>query len=74
MPPGNEHAVRVGVSVIRGAHRQSPGAVLGWRSGLPFLLEGFLPSTAQAQAMRARINAGATYEELAETYDALSRG
>ncbi|GIH95018.1 hypothetical protein ACFFMN_17045 [Planobispora siamensis] len=74
VPPGNEHAIRVGVSVLRAAHRQSPRTVLGWRSGLPALLEGFLPTTAQAQAMRARINAGANYDELAETYDALSRG
>ncbi|GAA3445882.1 hypothetical protein [Planomonospora venezuelensis] len=64
VPPGNEHAVRVGVSVLRAPHRQSPHAVLGWRVGLPVLLEGFLPTTAQAQAMRARINAGAAYEEL----------
>ncbi|MEU8199632.1 hypothetical protein [Streptosporangium sp. NPDC049046] len=64
VPPGNEHAIRVGVSVIRAGHRQSPAALLGWRVGLPALLEGFLPTTAQAQAMRARINAGATYDDL----------
>ncbi|MEU4403127.1 hypothetical protein AB0F88_01305 [Streptosporangium sp. NPDC023963] len=40
------------------------GALLGWRLGLPVVLDGFLP-TAQAQAMRARINAGATYDDLA---------
>ncbi|WP_329093362.1 MULTISPECIES: hypothetical protein [unclassified Streptosporangium] len=65
VPPGNEHAIRVGVSVIRAGHRQSPRALLGWRLGLPALLDGFLPTTAQAQAMRARINAGATYDDLA---------
>ncbi|MGJ6963183.1 hypothetical protein ACSDR0_14850 [Streptosporangium sp. G11] len=65
VPPGNEHAIRVGVSVIRAGHRQSPRALLGWRLGLPALLDGFLPTTAQAQAMRARVNAGATYDELA---------
>ncbi|MFF3437004.1 hypothetical protein [Streptosporangium sp. NPDC002721] len=69
VPPGNEHAIRVGVSVIRAGHRQSPRALLGWRLGLPALLDGFLPTTAQAQAMRARINAGATYDDLAETWD-----
>ncbi|MEU4534185.1 hypothetical protein AB0G15_04875 [Streptosporangium sp. NPDC023825] len=36
-----------------------------WRLGLPALLDGFLPTTAQAQAMRARINAGAGYDDLA---------
>ncbi|GAA3422688.1 hypothetical protein [Streptosporangium vulgare] len=69
VPPGNEHAVRVGVSVIRAGHRQSPRALLGWRLGLPALLDGFLPTTAQAQAMRARINDGATYDDLAGTWD-----
>ncbi|GAA3162551.1 hypothetical protein GCM10010466_61870 [Planomonospora alba] len=73
MPPGNEHAVRVGVAVLRAPHRHSPRALLGWRLGLPALLAGFLPSTAEAQAMRARINAGATYEELAGEYGRLSR-
>ncbi|MEU8382890.1 hypothetical protein [Streptosporangium sp. NPDC048865] len=65
VPPGNEHAIRVGVSVIRAGHRQTPRALLGWRLGLPALLDGFLPTTPQAQAMRARINAGATYDDLA---------
>ncbi|WP_440064906.1 hypothetical protein [Streptosporangium sp. OZ121] len=69
VPPGNEHAIRVGVSVIRAGHRQSPRALLGWRLGLPALLDGFLPTTAQAQAMRARINAGAGYDDLAGMWD-----
>ncbi|WP_433377476.1 hypothetical protein [Streptosporangium sp. CA-115845] len=68
VPPGNEHAIRVGVSVIRAGHRQSPRALLGWRLGLPALLDGFLPSTAEAQALRARINTGATYDDLARLY------
>ncbi|WP_440097958.1 hypothetical protein [Streptosporangium sp. H16] len=69
VPPGNEHAIRVGVSVIRAGHRQSPRALLGWRLGLPALLDGFLPTTAEAQAMRARINAGAGYDDLAGMWD-----
>lgn len=68
VPPGNEHAIRVGVSVIRAGHRQSPRALLGWRLGLPALLDGFLPTTAEAQALRARINTGATYDDLAGLY------
>ncbi|MFI6510654.1 hypothetical protein ACIBCT_23865 [Streptosporangium sp. NPDC050855] len=69
VPPGNEHAIRVGVSVVRAGHRQSPRALLSWRLCLPALLDGFLPSTPQAQALRARINAGATYADLADLAD-----
>ncbi|MER5624548.1 hypothetical protein ABT061_26295 [Streptosporangium sp. NPDC002544] len=54
--------------MIRAGHRQSPRALLGWRLGLPALLDGFLPTTAEAQALRARINTGATYDDLAGLY------
>ncbi|MEU9836689.1 hypothetical protein AB0D67_34570 [Streptosporangium sp. NPDC048047] len=64
VPPGNEHAVRVAVAVVRAGHRHSDRALLGWRVALPEVLDGFLPTTAQAQAIRARINHGATYAEL----------
>ncbi|GAA2847486.1 hypothetical protein GCM10010517_04550 [Streptosporangium fragile] len=74
VPPGNEHAIRVGVSVLRAGHRQSPQALLGWRLGLPNLLDGLLPTTAQAQALRARINAGATYADLADLWSDLAAG
>ncbi|MBB5131810.1 hypothetical protein HNP84_001523 [Thermocatellispora tengchongensis] len=67
VPPGNEHAIRVGFSVLRAPHRQSAATVLGWRLNLPHLMAGRLPTTAQAQALRARINRGATYAELAPT-------
>lgn len=65
VPPGNEHAIRVGVAVLRNAHRHSARALLSWRLGTPVVLDGFLPTTAQAQALRARINKGAGYDELA---------
>ncbi|MFD1937667.1 MULTISPECIES: hypothetical protein [Nonomuraea] len=61
----NEHAIRVGIAVLRNGHRHSPMALLSWQIGLPLVLGGQMPTTPQAQAVRARINKGATYEELA---------
>ncbi|MFI6497691.1 hypothetical protein [Nonomuraea typhae] len=65
VPPMNEHAVRVGVAVVRNAHRHSPRALLGWRLGLPVVLDGRMFTTDEAQNLRARINKGAGYDELA---------
>lgn len=64
VPPGNEHALRVNVSVVRRPHWVSAAELLGRRLSLPVLLEGRLPTTAQAQAARALLNKGATAEEL----------
>jgi len=55
-PPGTEHGLRVATAVARTRHRYGARARCGFELGLPGLLEGELPSTAQAQAYRAAIN------------------
>jgi hypothetical protein len=54
--PGNEHAVRVNVSVVRLARGISEREVLVRRLFLPGLLSGGLPGTGQAQAAKDKIN------------------
>jgi hypothetical protein len=66
--PRNEHAIRVGAAVLRNGHRHSPRALLSWQIGFPLVLSGYLLSTPEAQAVRARINKGATYEDLAAVH------
>ncbi|MBO1333426.1 hypothetical protein J3486_19520 [Streptomyces sp. VRA16 Mangrove soil] len=51
--PGNEHAVRVNVSVVRRPQGVSPDELLVRRLLLPALLVGLLPTTAQAQRVSA---------------------
>jgi hypothetical protein len=53
--PGNEHGVRVNVSVVRRPHGTSVDELLARRMLLPFLLVGFLPSTKDAQRLSAVI-------------------
>jgi hypothetical protein len=55
VPPGNEHAVRVNVSVLRRPHVTSAGELLGRRMVLPDLLAGLLPTVREAQRARALI-------------------
>ncbi|KFU75645.1 hypothetical protein SAMN04489729_0475 [Amycolatopsis lurida] len=55
-PPGTEHGLRVATAVARTRHRYGARARCGFELGLPLLLEGELPGTAQAQAYRATIN------------------
>lgn len=55
VPRGNEHAVRVNVSVVRRPHVTSAGELLLRRLLLPVLLVGFLPTTEEAQRMSALI-------------------
>lgn len=55
VPPGNEHAVRVNVSVVRRPGTVSVGELLVRRLTLPFLLVGLLPSTGQAQRLGALV-------------------
>ncbi|WP_228011284.1 hypothetical protein [Nonomuraea phyllanthi] len=65
VPPGNEHALRVNVAVTRRPSGVSASEVLLRRLSLPVLIEGGLPTRAQAQATKALANGGATEAELA---------
>ncbi|MET9552546.1 hypothetical protein [Streptomyces sp. NPDC006645] len=58
VPRGNEHAVRVNVSVLRRPHVTSANELLARRLLLPLLLIGFLPTTEEAQRMSAPIKSG----------------
>ncbi|MET9064395.1 hypothetical protein [Streptosporangium sandarakinum] len=71
VPPGNEHALRVNVSVVRRPSRISWREVLERRRLLPYLLDGHLPTTRQAQAFRALHNEGGTAEDLAKHLNSL---
>lgn len=55
VPPGNEHAIRVGVSVVRRPQVTSENEVLVRRLVLPLLLAGFLPTTEEAQRVSALV-------------------
>ncbi|MBR8639852.1 hypothetical protein KEF29_12535 [Streptomyces tuirus] len=55
VPPGNEHAIRVNVSVVRRPQVTSEAEVLVRRLLLPLLLVGFLPSTEEAQRISALV-------------------
>ncbi|WP_240506136.1 hypothetical protein [Thermoactinospora rubra] len=65
VPPGNEHALRVNVAVVRRPHWESPAELIARRLALPILLEGHLPTTRQAQAARALLRDGGTEEDYA---------
>jgi len=70
VPPGNEHALRVNVSVVRRPYGVSEGELLLRRLSLPVLLEGLLPTRQQAQATKALYRKGAGVDELtAAVYD-----
>lgn len=76
VPPGNEHGVRVNVSVVRRPHTTSPDELLARRLTLPVLLAGHLPTTAQAQRMSARIRrapAARRAEAVAEAVEEMLR-
>ncbi|MEV0391190.1 hypothetical protein [Nonomuraea sp. NPDC050643] len=65
VPPGNEHALRVNVAVTRRPSGISASEVLLRRLSLPVLLDGRLPTMAQAQATKALANKGASEARLA---------
>jgi hypothetical protein len=56
VPPGNEHAIRVASAVARTRNRYTPRARAGYELLLPDLLEGALPTTAEAQRLKHLIN------------------
>ncbi len=53
VPAGNEHAIRVNVSVVRRPQITSEDELLARRLVLPALLVGFLPTTEEAQRVSA---------------------
>ncbi|WP_437096209.1 hypothetical protein [Streptomyces sp. enrichment culture] len=53
VPPGNEHAIRVNVPVVRRPQVTSENEVLARRLLLPLLLVGLLPTVEAAQRMSA---------------------
>jgi len=55
VPPGNEHAIRVNVSVVRRPQVTSEHEFLVRRLSLPLLLVGYLPTTQEAQRMSTLI-------------------
>lgn len=59
VPAGNEHAIRVNVSVVRRPQGISAPELLARRLLLPMLLVGHLPTTAQAQRFSAAFKAAA---------------
>ncbi|UCM90587.1 hypothetical protein [Streptomyces marincola] len=62
VPPGNEHAVRVNVSVVRRPHATSDREALARRLMLPLVLIGFLPSTEEAQRLSALVKSSSPAE------------
>ncbi|MBF6173735.1 hypothetical protein [Nocardia blacklockiae] len=60
VPPGNEHAIRVNISVVRRPQVTSAQELLARRLLLPALLIGLLPTTAQAQRLSSLIKADPT--------------
>ncbi|MCC9308391.1 hypothetical protein LN042_15050 [Kitasatospora sp. RB6PN24] len=55
VPRGNEHGIRVNVSVVRRPHVTSANELLARRLLLPLVLVGRLPTTEEAQRMSALI-------------------
>ncbi|SDK59075.1 hypothetical protein [Streptomyces indicus] len=62
VPAGNEHAVRVNVSVVRRPQMTSAAELLVRRKLLPLLLVGFLPTTREAQRVSAQVKGAAPGE------------
>jgi hypothetical protein len=58
VPPGNEHAIRVSTVVARWPQWFPAHMVRLYASALPLLHSGDLPTTAQAQAIKAFIDGG----------------
>jgi hypothetical protein len=72
VPPGNEHAIRVNVAVVRRPEGISTPEVLARRLLLPAMLAGFLPTKEQAQRLGALVKRGARAEDVAMAIDELA--
>jgi len=70
--PGNEHGVRVNVSVVRRPLVTSEGELAARRLVLPMLLIGWLPTTEQAQRASALIKKAAPEERVRVTEQAVA--
>jgi hypothetical protein len=62
VPSGNEHALRVALTVVRFPHRWPAEAVAGNRIYLPLFAAGDLPTKAQKYALLAALRAGRAAE------------
>lgn len=62
VPPGNEHAVRVSVTVVRNPHRWPAEAVAANRLYLPLFAAGDMPTRAERYALLAALRAGRASE------------
>ncbi|MER7047665.1 hypothetical protein [Streptomyces jumonjinensis] len=62
--PGNEHAVRVNVSVVRRPQVTSENEVLARRLMLPVLLVGLLPAVETAQRVSALVKRSSRAEQI----------
>ncbi|MCI2419812.1 hypothetical protein MOQ72_20410 [Saccharopolyspora sp. K220] len=69
VPLGNEHAIRVNVSVVRRPQMTSANELLARRLLLPALLMGFLPTAAEAHRMSALIKNGAAAGRIVDLID-----
>lgn len=58
VPPGNEHAVRVAVTVVRNPHRWPAEAVAGNRLYLPLFAAGDMPTKAERYVLLGALRAG----------------
>ncbi len=56
--PGNEHAVRVALTVVRNPHRWPAGAVAGNRLYLPLFVAGDMPTKTERYALLAALRSG----------------
>jgi len=65
VPPGNEHAMRVAVTLVRFPHRWSESAVAGARLYLPRFAAGDLPTRTERYALLRALREGRA-DELAD--------
>lgn len=62
VPPGNEHAIRVSVTVVRNPHRWPAEAAAGNRLYLPLFAAGDMPTKTQRYLLLGALRAGRASE------------